>query len=123
MMKSCQPPGYSSTSRLTAFLAETAGQVAADGMTVSGHYLQLDAVYAKHVKRPGSTSCVELTTGRSTGTTLRARRAASSRTVASPSRGRPRCPGRHDHGVRAGRRSCAHASRDQDRDYPAGCPM
>jgi len=35
------------------FLAEAAGQVAADGTAIAGQRLQLDPVHAQHIKRPG----------------------------------------------------------------------
>jgi hypothetical protein len=35
------------------FLAETAGLVAVDGAAIASHRLQLDAVRAQHIKRPG----------------------------------------------------------------------
>jgi hypothetical protein len=40
------------------FMAEAAGQVAADGTAIAGQRLQLDAVHTQHIKRPGSTNRV-----------------------------------------------------------------
>jgi hypothetical protein len=53
MMKSFHPSGVQLCFATDAFVAEAAGQVAVDGTAMAGQHLQFDAVYLRHVERPG----------------------------------------------------------------------